>query len=322
MQVKRYVMNKLTEWLVKPYLEEDINIPVNIGDTILTGRFKNKKTVVKDIGIDDYGMPTINGRKVATFRIYKDKAQHEEVTIEEGINDPGIFKAVFLAGGPGSGKTYVASGLFGIPDKVNVSAYGLKMVNQDTELESFLKKYFGSVDLDNMPDDLFRQLTDPTDPDYSGLRTRAKELSKTRLKLYKAGRLGVIIDGTGHKYKDVKAERQDLIDAGYDTYMVYVNTSLEIAQKRNEERPRRLRADTVEKYWKEVQNNMAFFQGLFGNVNFMLVDNNATLNPKQAQKKFNMLVGKGIGKFIKKPIKNAIAKKWVKKQQLLKKQGK
>ena len=240
----------------------------------------------------------------------------------EGVNDPGIFKAVFLAGGPGSGKTYVAGGIFGIPKKVNVSAYGLKMVNQDTELEAFLKKYFGSVDLDNMPDELFRQLTDPTYKDYSGLRSRAKELSKTRLKLYKAGRLGVIIDGTGHKYKDVKAERQDLIDAGYDTYMVYVNTSLEIAQKRNEERPRRLRADTVEKYWKEVQNNMAFFQGLFGNVNFMLVDNNATLNPKQAQKKFNMLVGKGIGKFIKKPIKNAIAKKWVKKQQLLKKQGK
>ena len=88
-------MNKLTEWLVKPYLEEDINIPVNIGDTILTGRFKNKKTVVKDIGVDDYGMPTINGRKVATFRIYKDQAHHEEVTIEEGINDPGIFNKIF-----------------------------------------------------------------------------------------------------------------------------------------------------------------------------------------------------------------------------------
>ena len=40
----------------------------------------------------------------------------------EGVNDPGIFKAVFLAGGPGSGKTFVAGGLFGIPEKVNVSA--------------------------------------------------------------------------------------------------------------------------------------------------------------------------------------------------------
>ena len=237
--------------------------------------------------------------------------------LNEGVNDPGIFKAVFLAGGPGSGKSYVASQLFGIPEKINVSTYGLKMVNQDTELENFLKKYFGSVDIDMMPDDLFKQLTDPKSDDYSGLRTRTKEISKSKLKLYTQGRLGVIIDGTGHKYKAVKDERQDLLKLGYDTFMVFVNTSLEVAQKRNEERPRVLPADTVEEYWKEVQKNMAYFQGLFGGANFLLVDNNATLNPKQAQKKFNMLVGKGISKFIKRPIKNKQAKKWIEKQKLL-----
>ena len=216
-------------------------------------------------------------------------------------------------------KSYVASQLFGIPEKLNVSAFGLKLVNQDTELENFLKKYFGSVDIDKMPDALFRQLTDPKSSDYSGMRTRTKELTKSRLKLYAQGRLGVIIDGTGHKFKDVQKERQKLINMGYDTYMVYVTTSLEVAQKRNEERPRVLPKDVVEDYWKEVQKNMAFFQGLFGNVNFLLVDNNATLSPKQAQKKFNMLVTKGIGKFIKKPIRNKIAKKWIEKQKLLKK---
>jgi hypothetical protein len=239
--------------------------------------------------------------------------------LNEGVNDPGIFKAVFLAGGPGSGKSFVASQLFGIPEKVNVSAYGLKMVNQDTELERFLQKYFGTVDIDNMPDELFKQLTDPTADDYSGMRTRTKELSKTKLKLYTQGRLGVIVDGTGHKFHEVKNERQDLIKLGYDTFMVYVNTSLEVAQQRNEERPRVLPKDVVEKYWKSVQKNMAYFQGLFGGANFLLVDNNATLNPKQAVKKFNMLVGKGISKFIKRPIKNKQAKKWVEKQKLLKK---
>ena len=146
------------------------------------------------------------------------------VLMNEGIYDPGIFKAVFLAGGPGSGKTYVAGGLFGIPNKVNVSAYGLKMVNQDTELETFLKKYFGYVDIDKMPDELFRQLTDPKSKDYSGMRTHTKALSKERLKKYTEGRLGVIIDGTGHKFKDVKKEREKLIKLGYDTYMVFVNT--------------------------------------------------------------------------------------------------
>jgi len=49
-------------------LNEDITIPVNIGDTIYQGKFKNKKTVVKEIGEDETGMPTINKKKVVNFR--------------------------------------------------------------------------------------------------------------------------------------------------------------------------------------------------------------------------------------------------------------
>ena len=60
--------------------------------------------------------------------------------LNEGVFDKGIFKAVFLAGGPGSGKSYVVSQLFGIPKKVNVSVSGLKSVNSDTEFEYLLKK--------------------------------------------------------------------------------------------------------------------------------------------------------------------------------------
>ena len=59
------------------FVEEDIKLPVNVGDTILTGRFKNKKTVVKTIGKDEHGMPTINGRKVVNFRILKEGTINE-----------------------------------------------------------------------------------------------------------------------------------------------------------------------------------------------------------------------------------------------------
>ena len=55
-------MNKLTEWLTKPFLEEDIKIPVEIGDTVLIGRFKNKKVKVKTIGYNEKGDLLINGR--------------------------------------------------------------------------------------------------------------------------------------------------------------------------------------------------------------------------------------------------------------------
>ena len=134
--------------------------------------------------------------------------------LNEGARDPGIFKAIFLAGGPGSGKSFVAQKLFGIPEKVNVSKTGLKMVNQDSELELLLKKYFGTTDIDNMPDELFQDLTGvdkkgkAVDYDTSGLRKFAKSLSKERLRLYTNGKVGVIIDGTGHNIGKIEKRRK------------------------------------------------------------------------------------------------------------------
>jgi hypothetical protein len=59
--------------------KEDISIDVNKGDTILMGKFKNKKIDVKDIGKDSHGMPTINGRQATTFR-----TMNEELLMEGG----------------------------------------------------------------------------------------------------------------------------------------------------------------------------------------------------------------------------------------------
>ena len=257
-------MDKLTEWLTKPFLEQDI--------------------------------------------------------LNEGARDPGIFKAIFLAGGPGSGKSFVAQKLFGIPEKINVSKTGLKMVNQDNELELLLKKYFGTTDIDNMPDELFADLTGvdkqgkPVDYDTSGLRKFAKSLSVERLRLYTQGKLGVIIDGTGHKFDKIKKRRKELMDMGYDTYMVFVNTSLQIARERNEKRDRVVPDSIVRKSWEDVQANLGAFQGLFGGSNFMIVQNNKMLSDAQIKKHFKMLVSKGIDKFLKKPPKNKIAKKWIKRE--------
>jgi hypothetical protein len=56
---------------LKDILKESITLPIQIGDTILTGRFKNKPVVVKEIGRDANGQPTINGMKMLAFRIKK-----------------------------------------------------------------------------------------------------------------------------------------------------------------------------------------------------------------------------------------------------------
>ena len=132
--------------------------------------------------------------------------------LHEGVYDKGILKAVFLAGGPGSGKGYISKGLFGIPKKISVSAYGMKVVNQDKAFEMLLgdgPKGFGfGTDLDDMPDEVFRQLTDPDYEDYSGLRDKAKDLTTRQKKLYMNGRLGLIIDGTGHKYGKILEQKK------------------------------------------------------------------------------------------------------------------
>ena len=238
----------------------------------------------------------------------------------EGVDDKGIFKAIFLAGGPGSGKTFVAQKLFGIPETLTTSVGGLKLVNQDTEFEHLLKKYFGTIEIDKFPPDVFADLIKPTDQGGSNMRPFAKELNKEKLRLYTKGKLGVIIDGTAHKIDKIKEQKKELEDLGYDTYMVFVNTTLEAALDRNEKRERTVPVDVAKKSWQDVQDNMAKLKRLFKS-NFYMADNSKHLEPRQAQSKFDMLVKKGINQFLKKPIRNKIAKDWVKKQKMIKKQG-
>ena len=240
------------------------------------------------------------------------------VELVEGVDDPGILKAVFLAGGPGSGKTYIAKGLFGIPDKVNVSQTGMKMVNSDKELKYLLNKFGFGTDLDSLPDEVFANLTNPSDPKYSGLRSFAKDLTGQRRKLYQNGRLGMIIDGTGDEFNKISMEKKELEAVGYDCYMVFVNTSLDVALERNEKRDRILPEKIVKDSHKAVTQNIGGYQGLFGGSNFMIVDNNKDLDEEAATKRFNMLVKQGIGKFVKTPLKNKRGLSWIRKNKILK----
>ena len=244
--------------------------------------------------------------------------------LEEGVFDKGILKAVFMAGGPGSGKSYVAGQIFGIPKKMNISMSGLKSVNSDTEFEFLLKKYgfetfgTGKLDIDKWPDEVFDTIAGgDEDSENMTVRKKAKLMTRDRKNTYMQGRLGMIIDGTGHDFQKIKKEKKELESLGYDCYMVFVNTSLEVAHKRNKERARRLPEDILEKSWKDVQKNLGGFQSLFGS-NFVIVDNSKFLKPEEAMKKFGRLTKKYIDKFIKKPLKNRIGKMWVKHNLILK----
>jgi hypothetical protein len=78
----------------------------------------------------------------------------------------------------------------------------------------------------------------------------------------------------------------------------------------------------LERELKGLENGNTMYHVWVVTENFLLIDNSSYLDAKQAESKFSILVSKHIKKFISKPIKNPIARRWIKKQQILKKQGK
>ena len=214
------------------------------------------------------GVPSRNAREAE--QLYKDVRKGMGIAegtlpeymmedmITEGVYDPGIFKAVFLMGGPGSGKSTVVDGL-------SLSTLGLKKVNSDRAFENGLKKAGLSLDLRTMPE-----------PVKEPIRTKAKKLTAKSLDGYLAGRLGVIFDTTSARATKIKNYKKQLDALGYESKMIFVNTSLDVAQQRNEARPRKLAPDIVQSEWEKVQKNMKTMMSLFGK-DFMTITNDDTL---------------------------------------------
>ena len=220
--------------------------------------------------------------------------------IQEGVNDPGIFKAFFTAGGPGSGKSYVASA----SGAGTNNPYGLKVVDSDPLFSKMLK----DAGMVTTAKDIYSD-------EGQAIRGRAKKIVSKQQSGFIEGRLGLLIDGTGKDYKKVKTSSDTLRKIGYDTYMIFVNTSLDVAQQRNEMRARSLEFSEVEKMWKAVQQNMGKFQSYFGRGSFLLVDNNS------ASEDIFTKVFVEIGKLIKQKPSSRAANAWIKNQHAINRRG-
>ena len=209
-----------------------------------------------------------------------------EQFINEGVYDLNIFKAVFMAGGPGSGKTHIADRTAG--------GLGLKAINQDDPFETYLKKEGLSL---KMPD----SETAERDP----LRAKAKRVTVKKQDAAVIGRLGLLIDGTGHEYDKVATRAAKLNQLGYETSMIFVNTSLEVSLARNQKRTRSVQPSIVKKSWKDVQANMGKYQSFFGPANFFIVDNNGV------EQDLLHISAKHIRRALVKPVKNTTALAWI-----------
>jgi len=228
----------------------------------------------------------------------------------EGVYDPGIFKAFFLAGGAGSGKSYSAEKATGsaagkfewhssIKKKIKpgkTGPYGLKVVNSDEQLELGLMKAGMHSD--------FTKYSDDETMEKERIREKGKKKTKKREQLWINGRLGLIIDGTAKNPAKLSVTKQDLEAVGYSTYMIFVNTSLDVALQNNAGRSRRLKDEVVRATWDEVQLVKDQLANLFPGRFIEIVNNRA--GEDVFRKSFVE-----IGKLIKRPPSSPIAKAWI-----------
>ena len=223
-----------------------------------------------------------------------------EHTLLEGVHDKGIFKAVFLAGGPGSGKDYVLSN--------TLDGHGLTEINSDKALEYLMDK----KGLDKtMP---------PSEKDVREIvRGKAKSMTELRNRLAILGRNGLIINGTGDDPEKIKRLKKELESIGYETSMVLVNTNDEVSKQRNIERGQRggrtVPEDIRKEKWDGVQAARPEYAEMFKN-NYREFDNSEDLRnaPPEVvkQKKDEMLdIFKQMKAFTSKPTKNELSDTWI-----------
>ena len=205
--------------------------------------------------------------------------------LQEGVYDPNILKAFFLAGGPGSGKSYVV--------RKTTGGTGLQVVNSDDAFERYLEMA-----------GLSKKMPSSEEKPRDVERARAKKVTKARQGGYIEGRLGLIIDGTGKDYDKIAAQSIKLKQLGYDTHMIFVNTSLDTALERNAKRERSVPESLAIKSWKEVQGNIGKFSQHFRQ-NFIVVDNN------DATEDVMTPVFKQIKGLLRKKVTSPLAKEWV-----------
>jgi predicted ABC-type ATPase len=201
--------------------------------------------------------------------------QENNHVLSEGAKDPGIFKAVFMAGCPGAGKGTVIRAVFG--DTSSFTPQGLKVVNPDDMYEYLLnKEKVGLVDPGGKSKEEVEAMTPAEQEEYKGtkktyrsaagkLMSKAtgkitggaqgidpekvgldrekygldkpgKERPKTRMEIYIDGRLGLLIDGTATNVQKILREKEILEDLGYDTMMIVANVPTDVALERNRAR--------------------------------------------------------------------------------------
>ncbi len=177
-----------------------------------------------------------------------------------------------------------------------VGPFGLKVVNSDEQLEYGLMKAKMSSNMKAYTDD------DTTRKEL--IRAKAKKKTAKKEQLWVNGRLGLIIDGTAKDITKLSIKKKALEDVGYDTHMIFVNTSLDVAIQQNNSRKRKLPDEIIRQTWNEVQGIKNELANLFAGGFVEIVNNRA--GEDVFRKSFVE-----VGKLIKRPPTKPAAKMWI-----------
>lgn len=218
----------------------------------------------------------------------------------EGVHDKGIFKAMFLAGGPGSGKDYVLDN--------TLAGHGLTEINSDKALEFLMDK-----------EGLDKKMPESEKEARNLVRGKAKDMTELRQRLALIGRNGLIINGTGDDPQKIAKIKSRLEELGYETGMIMVNTADEVSKQRNIERGQRggrtVPEEIRKEKWDAVQAARPELAKLFGD-RYKEFDNSEDLRkaPKEVadSKKAEMLdLFKSVKEFVAKPAEHPKAQEWI-----------
>jgi len=217
----------------------------------------------------------------------------------EGRNDPSIFHAVFMAGAPGAGKSYVSDWMSLGPQ------LGYKVINSDMEFTRYMKDA-------GLTDDKGAVVLDPNKEFERGvIRTVAKRHTKSKHDHALIGRLGLVIDGTGANAKKVLKQKRTLEALGYECAMVYVTIPLEASiasdKKRGEDGERTIGPELVTQKFKELDKSLPKLKRSFGKLFFEIDNSVREKTPAIIRGVLNTIT-----KWSKQMPKNGWAKEWLK----------
>jgi len=218
------------------------------------------------------------------------------IDLHENINDKNLFKAVWLTGGGGSGKSFIADLMF--------KGEGVYTADSDYMTEFIFKK-------EGLPL-VFDKNDEVTIKKQFERRWFAKGLANKKLKFALDGMLPIVLVGTGRNPDLVERQYRSLKNIGYDRSMIFVEVPLEIALERNQQRNRKVPDDVLIKAWYDSHDNIPIFRSIFGN-SFRIINNEKVLVGDDLNQ-FHTYMRKEAIKILKEPLKN---KRGIKTLQIL-----